>query len=152
MSSLNQVNLIGRLGQDPEVKYLPDGSAVANISLATSEQWKDKTSGEKKELTEWHRVVIYGKQAEFAGEYLAKGCMIYVLGSNRTRKWQDATGADRYVTEVRCRELKILIGKPQDSAPAQSGPRNPAASKPSSSKPLTGTQQPPMDFDDDIPF
>src|SRR6185503_2201161 len=97
---VNKVILIGNLGKDPEVKYLPSGSAVVNTTLATSESFKDKESGEKKERTEWHNIVFFGKVAEIAGEYLRKGSQVYVEGSLRTRKWQDKSGSDRYTTEI----------------------------------------------------
>ncbi len=97
---VNKVILVGGLGKDPEVKYLPNGGAVANISIATSESWKDKNTGEQKEKTEWHRVVLFGKLAEIAGEYLTKGSQVYIEGQLQTRKWQDQSGQDRYSTEV----------------------------------------------------
>ena len=97
---VNKVILVGNLGQDPEVRYMPNGGAVANITLATSEAWRDKQTGENKEVTEWHRVVLFGKLAEVAGEYLRKGSQVYIEGQLRTRKWQGADGQDRYTTEV----------------------------------------------------
>lgn len=97
---INKVMLIGNLGQDPEIRYMPNGGAVANLSLATSESWRDKQSGEMREKTEWHKVVIFGKMAEIAGEYLRKGVQVYIEGSLQTRKWQDQKGQDRYSTEV----------------------------------------------------
>lgn len=97
---INKVILIGNLGQDPDIRYMPDGGAVANIALATSETWRDKTTGEMKELTEWHRVVLFGKLAEVASEYLRKGAQVYIEGQLRTRKWTDQTGQERYTTEV----------------------------------------------------
>jgi len=97
---VNKVILVGNLGQDPEVRYMPNGGAVANITLATSESWRDKQTGENKEITEWHRVVLFGKLAEVAGEYLRKGSQVYIEGQLRTRKWQDQGGQDRYTTEV----------------------------------------------------
>ena len=100
MSSLNKVTLIGNLGKDPEVRFMPNGGAVANITLATSENWKDKQTGEKKEKTEWHRIVMFGKLAEIAGEYLKKGAKIYVEGSLQTRKWTNQQGQDQYTTEI----------------------------------------------------
>ena len=100
MSGVNKVILIGRLGQDPEVKYMQDGKAIANISMATSETWKDKNTGEKKEKTEWHRVVFFGPLADIVGQYVKKGSNIYIEGKLTTRKWQDQSGADRYSTEV----------------------------------------------------
>ncbi|ALD15471.1 single-stranded DNA-binding protein [Buchnera aphidicola (Aphis glycines)] len=97
---VNKVILIGHLGQDPEVRYMPNGNAVVNMTLATSENWKDKNTGENKEKTEWHRVVLFGKLAEIAGEYLRKGSQVYIEGSLQTRKWQDQNGFDRYTTEI----------------------------------------------------
>ena len=97
---VNKVILVGNLGQDPEVRYMPNGGAVANITLATSESWRDKQTGENKEITEWHRVVLFGKLAEVAGEYLKKGSQVYIEGQLRTRKWQDQGGQERYTTEV----------------------------------------------------
>jgi len=111
MSSINKVILIGRLGNDPEMRYTQDGKAVANISLATSESWKDKQTGEKKEQTEWHRVVFFGRTAEVIGEYLHKGSLIYVEGRLQTRKWQDKEGNDRYTTEIMGNEMKMLGGR-----------------------------------------
>ncbi len=107
---LNQVQLIGNLGSDPEIRYTPSGEAIANLSMATTETWKDK-AGEKHEATEWHRVVFFGKQAEICGEYLKKGALVFVQGQIRTRKWQDKDGQDRYTTEIRGDILKML-GKP----------------------------------------
>ncbi|QCI24048.1 single-stranded DNA-binding protein [Buchnera aphidicola (Macrosiphoniella sanborni)] len=97
---INKVILIGHLGQDPEVRYMPNGNAVVNITLATSENWKDKNTGENKEKTEWHRIVLFGKLAEIAGEYLRKGSQVYIEGSLQTRKWQDQNGIERYTTEI----------------------------------------------------
>jgi len=108
MASVNRVILIGHLGRDPETRYMPDGTAVTNASIATTEQWTDKASGEKKEATEWHRLQFWGRLGEIAGEYLKKGAMIYVEGKLQTRKWQDKDGIDRYTTEVRADVLKML--------------------------------------------
>ena len=109
---VNKVILIGNLGQDPETKSLPSGSAVTNIRVATSESWKDKQTGEKKEHTEWHSIVFFDRLAEIAGQYLKKGSQVYVEGQLRTRKWQDKSGADRYTTEVRALNMQMLGGKP----------------------------------------
>lgn len=118
MSSLNKVCLIGNLGAEPEVKTMNNGNKVANLSIATSESWKDKTTGEKKEKTEWHRVVIFGTLADIAEKYLHKGSKVYVEGALQTRKWQDNNGADKYATEVVLQsfdsKLIMLDGKPQD--------------------------------------
>ncbi len=107
MASVNKVILVGNLGRDPEVRYMPSGDAIANLSVATTETWKDK-NGEKQEATEWHRVVFFGKQAEICGQYLKKGSQIYVEGSLRTRKWQDKDGQDRYTTEIRGERMQML--------------------------------------------
>ena len=111
MASVNKVILIGNLGRDPETRYLPSGGAVTNISIATTDTWKDKTSGEKKEATEWHRVVFFNRLAEIAGEYLKKGSQIYVEGRLRTRKWQDKEGQDKYTTEIVCDTMQMLGGR-----------------------------------------
>lgn len=110
MASVNKVILVGNLGRDPEVRYMPSGDAIANLSLATTEIWKDK-NGEKQEATEWHRVVFFGRQAEICGQYLKKGSQIYVEGSLRTRKWQDKDGQDRYTTEIRGERMQMLGGR-----------------------------------------
>lgn len=130
MASLNKVQVIGNLGQDPETRYMPSGDAVTNISVATTESYKDKTTGEKKELTEWHRISFFGKLAEIAGQYLKKGSQVYVEGSLRTRKWQDKDGGDRYTTEIKADSMLMLGGRQDanDSAPRQR--QQPAARKP----------------------
>jgi single-strand DNA-binding protein len=109
---VNKVILIGNLGKDPETRYFPSGDAVTNATLATTESWKDKQSGETKEATEWHNLVFPGKLAEIAGKYLKKGSKVYVEGSLRTRKWQDKEGKDRYTTEIRVQDMQMLDGKP----------------------------------------
>lgn len=201
---INKVILIGHLGQDPEIRYMPNGNAVANITLATSETWRDKQSGEQKERTEWHRVVFFGKLAEIVGEYLRKGSQVYVEGRLQTRKWQGQDGQDRYTTEIVVDiggTMQMLGGRPQGSggqggqggwggqqqsgqgnwggqqAPAQQGgqgnwggqQQGGQASGAPQGQPAYGQQQnkpaptqapapaptynePPMDFDDDIPF
>jgi len=111
MASVNKVILIGNLGKDPETRFAPSGDAICNITLATTDTWRDKASGEKREATEWHRVVFFGKLAEIAGQYLKKGSPVYVEGSLRTRKWQDKDGQDRYTTEIRADEMKMLGGR-----------------------------------------
>lgn len=108
MASVNKVILVGNLGRDPETRYSPDGGAITNVTIATSRQWKDKASGDRKEETEWHRVVFYGRLAEIAGEYLKKGRPVYVEGRLRTRKWQDKEGQDRYTTEIIAEEMQLL--------------------------------------------
>ncbi|ORM78952.1 ssDNA-binding protein, partial [Mixta gaviniae] len=121
---VNKVILVGNLGQDPEVRYMPNGGAVANITLATSESWRDKQTGETKEKTEWHRVVLFGKLAEVAGEYLRKGSQVYIEGSLQTRKWQDQSGQERYTTEVVVNvggTMQMLGGRQNGGAGAQSG-------------------------------
>jgi single-strand DNA-binding protein len=144
---INKVILVGNLGQDPETRYLPSGGAVTNISIATTEEWKDKQTGEKKEKTEWHRVVFFNRLAEIAGEYLKKGSMIYVEGKLQTRKWQDKdTGQDRYATEIVGNEMQMLGGRSGEQ---------PAASQTESQQPVSqsGPDQATSDFyDDEIPF
>lgn len=119
---VNKVIIVGNLGNDPETRYFPSGGAVTNITVATSESWKDKQTGEPKELTEWHRVVFNGRLAEIAGEYLKKGSKVYIEGSLRTRKWQDKnTGQDRYTTEIRAREMQMLDSRGGQGDPQQQG-------------------------------
>ena len=158
--SLNKVELIGNLGADPELRYLQNGGAVANLNIATSESWKDKTTGEKKEKTEWHRVVIFGKLAQIAGEYLRKGSKVFIEGALQTRKWQDQAGVDRYTTEIVVGmngRLLMLSAANDNQAGWQShgsqqggwgNPQQPTHS--GQQKPPAN--EPPMDFDDDIPF
>ena len=143
---VNKVILVGNLGKDPEVRYLPNGNAVANFTIATSESWKDKDTGEKKEKTEWHRIVVWGKLAEICGEYLRKGKQVYIEGRLQTRKWQDKDGHDKYTTEVVCDEMQMLGGRGDGGDAEQSPPAdNRGAGKPAPAK--AGA-----DFDDDIPF
>lgn len=111
MASINKVILVGNLGRDPETRYMPDGGAVTNVSIATTDTWKDKASGEKREATEWHRVVFFNRLAEIAGEYLKKGSQVYVEGRLRTRKWQDKEGLDKYTTEIVCDTMQMLGGR-----------------------------------------
>lgn len=146
MASVNKVIVLGNLGRDPEVRYAPDGAAVANITVATSRQWKDKASGEKKEETEWHRIVFYGRLAEIVGEYTAKGQPIYVEGRLKTRKWQDKEGIDRYTTEI-VAELLQLLGQRSEQAENKS-PVKPSA-KPAAPRAASSGFD---DMDDDIPF
>jgi single-strand DNA-binding protein len=197
---INKVILIGNLGADPEVRYMPQGGAVANMTLATSESWTDKATNEKKEQTEWHRVVIYQRLAEIAGEYLRKGSKVYIEGKLKTRKWTDKDGVERYTTEIVANELQMLDGRgdgqqqgggmsggqqggyqrpaqqqpaqqgggyqqpqqgggyqqaPSQNAPQQGGGYQKPAQQ-SGNQPSQGQQRPPMeppiDFDDDIPF
>ena len=144
MASVNKVILIGNLGKDPDVRYMPSGEAVTNITLATTDTWKDKTSGEKKEATEWHRVVFFRKLAEIAGQYLKKGSQVYIEGSLKTRKWSDKDGQDRYTTEIVADQMKMLGSRHAggESAPA------PAQDKPAPTSSSSGFN----DFEDDIPF
>ncbi|MDE8640672.1 single-stranded DNA-binding protein [Proteus mirabilis] len=157
-----KVILIGHLGQDPEIRYMPSGGAVANLTLATSESWRDKQTGEMKEKTEWHRVVIFGKLAEVAGEYLRKGSQVYIEGSLQTRKWQDQSGQDRYTTEVVVNiggTMQMLGGNSGNQAGSQKPqqnqgwgqPQQPQAPKQASSN-QTPQSEPPQDWDDPIPF
>ncbi|WP_249716839.1 single-stranded DNA-binding protein [Proteus faecis] len=155
---VNKCILIGHLGQDPEIRYMPSGGAVANLTLATSESWRDKQTGEMKEKTEWHRVCIFGKLAEIAGEYLRKGSQVYIEGSLQTRKWTDQSGQDRYTTEVVVNvggTMQMLGGnqagsqKPQPQGWGQ--PQQPQEPKQVSSN-QAPQNEPPMDFSDDIPF
>lgn len=146
---VNKVIIIGRLGQDPEVRYAPSGAAFANLTVATSEQWRDKQTGEQKEQTEWHRVVISGKLAEIAGEYLRKGSEVYLEGKLRTRKWTDQSGVEKYTTEV----LVGVGGVMQMLGNKHDGNRQPAPQQGSQQQSTSSTgNAPPMDFDDDIPF
>jgi len=139
---VNKVLVIGNLGQDPETRYMPSGSAVTNLRLATNESWKDKQTGEQKERTEWHSVAMFGKLAEIAAEYLRKGSQVYIEGKLRTRKWQDKSGNDRYTTEIVADEMQMLGGRSGGGAPAMADPGGASAPQRSS----------PDDFDDDIPF
>lgn len=162
---VNKVIIVGTLGNDPEVKYSASGSAIANLSVATSEQWKDKQTGEKKEQTEWHRVVIFGKSAEVAGEYLRKGSQVYIEGQLRTRKWADSNGVERYTTEIVIPQIggvmQMLGGKREDSGqqPRQQSGQQPQCGwgantqqQPPKQQSTQGANEPPIDFDDSIPF
>lgn len=142
MAGVNKAIVVGRLGNDPEVRYAASGSAVANISVATSEQWKDKNSGEKQERTEWHRITLFGRQAELAGEYLKKGSQVYIEGRIQTSKYQDKDGNDRWSTEIVAREMTFLGGR-GGGGDSQSA---------SSASPPQRDSGPSGDFDDDIPF
>ncbi|OFZ68583.1 MAG: single-stranded DNA-binding protein [Betaproteobacteria bacterium RBG_16_56_24] len=159
--SVNKVILLGNLGKDPEVRYMTSGEAMATITLATSETWKDK-GGEKQEKTEWHRVVFFGKLAEIAGEYLKKGRQVYVEGKLQTRKWQDKEGKDRYTTEIVAKEMTLLGGKPSGAGSFEVVENKPAAAssgsatapaKAATAAPASSGQGGSFDnFDDDIPF
>ncbi|MBC8007765.1 MAG: single-stranded DNA-binding protein [Prolixibacteraceae bacterium] len=155
MASINKVILIGNLGRDPEVRYMPSGDAVANITIATTETWKDK-AGEKQEQTEWHRVAMFGKTAEIAGEYLKKGSQVYIEGKLQTRKWTDKEGQERYTTEIRADRMQMLgsrsggserMAPPEDDAPPRS-----AAAAPAKKAAGTGKASGFDDLEDDIPF
>jgi single-strand DNA-binding protein len=155
MASVNKVILVGNLGRDPETRYAPEGGAITNISIATTEQWKDKASGEKQERTEWHRVVFFNRLAEIAGEYLKKGSQVYVEGNLRTRKWQDKEGKERYTTEIVAERMQMLGSRSgmgdagardkgdDDKAPVTAGGEGKSAKKPAGKF---------DDMDDDIPF
>lgn len=174
MAGINKVIIVGNLGNDPEMRTMPNGEAVANISVATSESWTDKNTGERREVTEWHRIVFYRRQAEVAGQYLRKGSQVYVEGRLKTRKWQDQNGQDRYTTEIQGDVLQMLGGRNQggdfggnqsgwgNSAPAPQQSYNQGnsgygydqtASRPAQQAAKPAQAEPPMDnFDDDIPF
>lgn len=167
MASVNRVILVGNLGKDPEVRYMPDGASVASVSLATTDTWKDKATGEKKENTKWHRLVFFRKLAEIVGQYLKKGAQVYVSGSLRTRKWTDQGGIERYTTEIVVDEMQMLgrreagadvDHRPSDSAPPASVPTPAPVSTPAPRlSPAPAPQPIPApagghDFDDDIPF
>ena len=150
MAGINKVIIVGNLGNDPEIRTMPNGEPVANITVATSESWTDKNTGERREVTEWHRIVLYRRLAEIAGQCLRKGSQVYVEGRLKTRKWQDNNGQDRYSTEIQCDNLQMLGGRNQDAAqnqpPKQQDKQQKAQSKSQQS-------EPPMDaFDDNIPF
>jgi single-strand DNA-binding protein len=159
MRGVNKVILVGTCGQDPDVRYMPNGNAVTNLSLATSEQWTDKQTGQKVEKTEWHRVSMFGKVAEIAGEWLKKGSQVYIEGKLQTREWEK-DGVKRYTTEIIVDmqgTMQLLGGKPQDGQQRQAHPQASAARQPAPRQqqaPQQPSQQaaPPDDFDDDIPF
>ena len=155
MASVNKVILVGNLGKDPETRFMPNGDQVTNITIATSEQWTDKTSGDKKEATEWHRVVFFRRLAEIAGQYLKKGSQVYVEGALKTRKWQDKEGQDRYTTEIVASEMKMLgkregMGQADEAPPRESGGGRPAQRPAAQNAPAGGSGF--GDVEDDIPF
>ncbi len=167
MASVNKVILVGNLGADPESRFAPSGDAICNIRLATTETWRDKNTGERREATEWHRVAFFGKLAEIAGQYLRKGSQVYIEGSLRTRKWQDQSGQDRYTTEIRADEMKMLGRREGGDAPmrasegggwdagGQSAPARQPTAPPQRPQPQSAPPQQSGgfgDFDDDIPF
>lgn len=139
MASLNQVQIIGNIGRDPEIRYMPDGTPTAQVSIATSETWKDRNTGELKESTEWHRVVFYKGLAEVVGKYLTKGSTLFVQGKLKTRKYTDKDGVEKYVTEIRAGELIMLGGKRKEGQDGQEGPAD-------------GTKYRDEAPDDDVPF
>ncbi len=147
---INKVILVGNLGADPETRYMPSGSAVTNLSVATSESWKDKQTGEQNERTEWHKVVMFDRLAEIAAEYLRKGSQVYIEGKLQTRKWQDRDGNDRWTTEIRASEMQMLGGRSGAGGGGSYGGGGGGGQKGggSSAPPQPG----PDDFDDDIPF
>ncbi|MHC6801988.1 single-stranded DNA-binding protein [Vibrio antiquarius] len=172
---INKVILVGNLGNDPEIRYMPNGGAVANITIATSDSWRDKATGEQREKTEWHRVVLFGKLAEVAGEYLRKGSQVYIEGQLQTRKWQDQSGQDRYSTEVVVQGFNGVMqmlggrgqgggapmggqqqqggwGQPQQPAQQQYNAPHQQQQQQAPQQPQQQYNEPPMDFDDDIPF
>lgn len=164
MASVNKVIIVGNLGRDPEVRYSPDGAAICNVSIATTSQWKDKSSGEKREETEWHRVVFYNRLAEIAGEYLRKGRPVYVEGRLKTRKWQDKdTGADRFSTEIVADQMQMLGGREGGGDASMGGgdyggssaPQQQRSQRPQQPRPAAPQASPAAnlaDMDDDIPF
>ena len=149
---INKVILVGNIGKDPETRYMPNGKAVTNFSVATSESWTDRTSGDKQERTEWHNVVLFEKLAEIAAEYLRKGSQVYIEGSLRTRKWQDKEGKDRYTTEIVGRDMQMLGGRGGAGGAGASG----ESAGSSRAAPERNSSTPPPaeegEFDDDIPF
>ena len=161
MASINKVIIVGNLGKDPEMRSFPNGDQIANVSIATTDKWKDKTTGEMKEATEWHRINFNGRLAEIVGQYLKKGSQVYVEGSLRTRKWTDKDGVEKFTTEIRADQMQMLGGRQgmggsgddggssSYSAPKPAAPASrPAAAKPAAAKAASGFD----DMDDDIPF
>ncbi|MBN9288549.1 MAG: single-stranded DNA-binding protein [Gammaproteobacteria bacterium 39-13] len=150
---INKVILVGNLGADPEVRYMPSGGAVANVTVATSENWKDKQSGESQERTEWHRVVFFNRLAEIVGEYLRKGAKVYVEGSLRTRKWQDQSGVERYTTEIVAAEMQMLDSRGgQGGGSSHAGHSHHASAAPQMAPMTESAARVHEEFDDDIPF
>ena len=150
---INKVILIGNLGADPETRSMPSGGSVSNIRIATSESWKDKQSGEQKERTEWHTVVMFGRLGEIAAEYLRKGSQVYIEGSLRTRKWQDKEGKDRYTTEIVASEMQMMGGRGGGSGGAAPAERGESRERSYTPEPAATASGPgPGDFDDDVPF
>lgn len=147
---VNKVILVGNLGKDPETRYMPSGGAVTNITVATSESWKDKATGQPQERTEWHRVVFFNRLAEIAGEYLKKGSKVYIEGSLRTRKWQGQDGQDRYTTEIVAAEMQMLDSRSGGGTGGYEEPPMPTEAPQAASKPAAQPMK--DDFEDDIPF
>lgn len=153
MASVNKVIIVGNLGRDPEVRYSPDGAAICNVSLATTSQWKDKATGERREETEWHRVVFYNRLAEIAGEYLKKGRSIYIEGRLKTRKWKDKdTGADRFSTDIVADQMQMLAGDRDGSTPGDGGESRQTTERPRRAKPDDAPAANLADLDSDVPF
>ncbi len=150
MASVNKVIVVGNLGKDPETRFLPDGKAVCSFSVATTDKWKDKATGEAKEATEWHRISTFGRLAEICGEYLKKGSQVYIEGKLRTRKWQDKEGQDRYTTEIVADTMQMLGSRGGMGGGDTREPREPAAT--SESRPAKKPAGQFQDMDDDIPF
>ncbi len=150
---VNKVILVGNLGADPETRYMPSGAAVTNLRIATTDSWKDKQSGEQQERTEWHRVVLFGRLAEIAAEYLRKGSQVYLEGRIQTRKWQGQDGADRYTTEIVANDMQML-GRAGGGGAYQGGKDShpESTTQPESAVASTSSGPPPDEFDDDIPF
>jgi single-strand DNA-binding protein len=146
---INKVIIVGNLGNDPETRYMPSGSAVTNLTVATNESWKDKATGEQKDRTEWHKVAMFNRLAEVAAEYLRKGSQVYIEGKLRTRKWQDKNGQDRWTTEIVADEMQMLGGR---GGAGGGGGSAPMSSGQDSGPPSGPPQAGPDDFDDDIPF
>jgi single-strand DNA-binding protein len=151
---INKVIIVGNLGNDPETRYMPSGSAVTNLTVATNESWKDKATGEQKDRTEWHKVAMFNRLAEIAAEYLRKGSQVYIEGKLRTRKWQDKNGQDRWTTEIIADEMQMLGGRggAGGGGGGGGGGSAPMSSGQDSSPPSAPPQAGPDDFDDDIPF
>jgi single-strand DNA-binding protein len=157
MSSVNKVIILGNLGRDPDVRYTNDGNAICNIAVATTEKWTDKTSGEKKEVTEWHRIVLYRKLAEIAEKYLSKGSQVYIEGKLQTRKWTDKDGVERYTTEIVADSLQMLGSKPAEGRSKDANPGNAKQANPQRQQGRQAQQQQQRqssndDMDEDIPF
>lgn len=150
--SLNKVMLIGRLGRDPEVRYMPNGDAVCNFSIATSETWNDRNSGQRQERTEWHNITLYRRQAEVAGQYLRKGSQVYLEGRIQSRKYTDKQSVERIAYDIICDQMKMLGGKSENSGSYEPAESHAPPPKPTQSRPPSAPAQPVDDIDDNIPF